>query len=96
MTAIQDPKVQNERETIADICERYDVAKLVATTFANQYVVYYRKDRPGPGMSKYFELERAIADATGQPADLISAGAPCISWPKYQKAIKDGTVLYQC
>ena len=96
MTAIQEPKVQTERETIADICEQYDVAKLVKTTIPGEYVVYYRKDRPGPGMSKYLELEQEIATATGQPADLISAGAPCISWPRYQEAIKNGDVLYQC
>lgn len=95
MTTIEEPEVQTERESIADICERYDVAKLVATTFENQYVVYYRKDRPGPGIMKFFGLQAELTDARGQEVELISSGAPCIGWPAYQKAINDGTVLYQ-
>ena len=96
MTAIEESEVQAERETIADICEQYDVAKLVATTFENQYVVYYRKDRPGPGIMKFFGFQADLAAALGQELELISAGAPCISWPRYQEAIKNGDVLYQC
>ena len=96
MTAIQEPKFQTERETIADICEQYDVAKLVKTTIPGEYVVYYRKDRPGPGIMKFFGLQDALAAALGQEVELISAGAPCIGWPRYQEAIKKGDVLYQC
>lgn len=95
MTTIQTLETPSATNAIAEICEQYDVDKLIKTTIPGDYVVFYRKDRPGPGMSKYLQLERSIAEATGQPADLIASGAPCISWPKYQKAINNGIILYQ-
>lgn len=94
MTTIQAPEAPDIVNSIADICEEYDVAKLVKTTIPANYVVYYRQDRPGPGMSKYIQLEQAIAATTGEPAELIASGAPCISWPRYQEAIKNGDILY--
>ena len=95
MTTIQLPESRAPAESLAKICELYDVAKLVLTTFDHTYVVYYREDRPYASMSRFFGLEAAIGRATCQPAHLIAAGAPCISWPNYQEAIANGTILYQ-
>ena len=95
MTTLQTPEFPAKTETIAAICLQHHDAKLVATTFHNQHVVYYREDQPGPGIIKFFKLEADLTAALGQEVDLISAGATCISWPEYQKAIKDGNILYQ-
>lgn len=95
MTTLQKPEAPAKTETLAAICARYDVAKLVQTTFDHEYIVYYRADRPYASMSRYIQLEWELAALTGQPADLIPAGAPCLNWPEYQKAVKDGTILYQ-
>lgn len=95
MTTTQTPEISIPAKTLAEVCEQYNVAKLIKTTIPGQYVVFYREDHPGPGMSKYIRLEQSIAAATGEPADLIASGAPCISWPKYQKAVKNGDILYQ-
>lgn len=96
MTTIQLPESRAQADVLAKICESYAVAKLVQTTFDHTYVVYYRKDHPYAPMSQFFGLEAAIGSATSQPAHLISAGAPCVGWPNYQKAIANGTILYQC
>lgn len=95
MTTLQSPETPAKTETLVAICQQYAVAKLVRTTFDHQLVVSYRKDRPGPGIVKFLELQDVLAAALGSTVDLISAGAPCISWPEYQKAVKDGVVLYQ-
>ena len=47
MIAVQTPEVPTTTDTFAQICEQYDVAKLVKTTIPGNYVVYYRQDRPG-------------------------------------------------
>lgn len=95
MTTIQKPEARTEPETLADICEEYGVAKLVKTAIPDDYVVYYREGGPGPGMSKYIQLEGKISAMVGRQIRLIADGAPCISWPRYQEAVKDGDVLYQ-
>ena len=45
-------------------------------------------------MSKYIQLEQAIAATTGKPTELIASDAPCVSWPRYQEAIRNGDILY--
>lgn len=95
MTTLQAPETPAKTETLADLCDQYGVAKLVLTTFDQQHVVFYRDDRPGPGIMQFLELQAALTAALSQPVELISAGAPCIRWPEYQKAIQDGVILYQ-
>lgn len=101
MVAIQRPEIRAEVENLEEVCDRYGVAKLVRTAEVgnsqetNRYVVYYREDRPHPGMSQFFDLEQAIADSTREPAHLIPFGAPCTEWPSFQQEIKNGVVLYR-
>lgn len=95
MTTLHAPETPAKTATLANLCEQHGVAKLVLTTLDHQHVVSYRADRPGPGIMQFLELQAALTATRGQPVELISAGAPCIRWPEYQKAIKDGVTLYQ-
>lgn len=99
------PHIAHHREAILALCREFGVARLelfgsAATDMFDQersdvdFLVEYPPDYDyGPWLSRFQELERALADVLGREVDLVMTSALKNRWFN-REAAKTRTVIY--